>query len=172
MIARFTSFPLAGGFLLATFVAAAKADDAQTLARIDEQIVRIKTFEFGAGDGPARDLERTVFQLPIDSPLRKTIERKLIDALEDSNSLGRGVICRQLRVIGTDRCISAVAKLLEDPEVSPFARYTLQGIGSDDALEAMHDALADVSIYFLRENQPRRAGPSIVTCFSPKSAST
>ena len=122
-----------------------RADDAQTLARIDDQLAKLASFQYGQDGNPARELERTVFQLPADSPLRSAIEQKLIDALDQSNENGRGVICRQLRVIGTDKCVPTVATLLDDPKLSPFARYALEGIGSDAALKAMHDMLGKTS---------------------------
>ncbi len=120
------------------------ADDAQTLAKIDQQLKQVQSFEFGQSGNPAQDLERTLFQLPADSALRAEVEQKLIDALDGANNVGRGVICRQLRVVGTDRCVPAVAKLLSDEDASAFARYTLQGLGSETALGAMHEALHDV----------------------------
>lgn len=123
----------------------APADEGPVLARIDEQLAELKTYRYeGSGDSVLK-MERTIFQLPVDSPLRAKIEQKLIDALNDSNDIGRGVICRQLRVIGTDQCIPAMAPLLNDPELAHFARYALQGIGSDAALGAMYEALGKTS---------------------------
>ncbi len=126
-------------------VAAVQADDDQLLSQIDKQLARIQSFEYGADGRPATELEQLVFQLPTDSPIRGEIEGKLIDALADANGIARGVICRQLRVIGTDECVPAVAQLLSDTELSSFARYTLEGIGSDAARKAMHQALGSVS---------------------------
>ncbi|MEM9658034.1 MAG: HEAT repeat domain-containing protein, partial [Planctomycetota bacterium] len=120
---------------------AVHADDAQTLSRVDQLLAELQTLEHG--QDASADLERIVFQVSADSPLRARIEQKLIDALKDPASTGRGAICRQLRAIGTDQCVPAVATLLADPELSSFARYTLQGIGSDAALKAMHDALEE-----------------------------
>ncbi len=122
-------------------IATVQADDDQSLTRIDEQLTKLKSFEYGADQGPGIELEQIVFQLPTDSPIRGTVEEKLIGALDDANSIARGVICRQLRVIGTDRCVPAVAQLLSDAELSSFARYTLEGIGSEAARKAMHEAL-------------------------------
>jgi HEAT repeat protein len=123
----------------------ALADEADTLARIDKQLAELKTFQYERGGDPLRDLENTIFQLPADSPLRAKIEDKLIEALDQSNEIGRGIICRQLRVVGTDKCIPAIAPLLTDPKLADFARYALQGMGSDAASKAMHKVLGKTS---------------------------
>lgn len=126
-------------------IAVANADDAQTLDQIDQQLAKLKIYDFDQDGGPVRDLEQTLFQLAADSPLRESVEQKLVAALDDASEVGRGVICRQLRVVGTDRCVPAVAAMLGDPKLSPFARYTLEGIGSKAALDAMLDSLDQVS---------------------------
>jgi HEAT repeat protein len=123
----------------------ARADDAETLAKIDQQLAELQTFQYDRSGNALQDLERTIFQLPADSPLRSVVEQKLIDALGSANNVGCDVICQQLRVVGTDKCVPAVAPMLSDPDLSRCARYTLQGIGSPAALKAMHDALAKTS---------------------------
>ncbi len=124
---------------------AARADDARLLATIDERLAVLKEYDYTRDGGPPGDLEEIVFRLPPDLPLRGAIEQKLIDALGRSGEAGRGAICRLLRVIGTDKCVPAVASLLADPESSHFARYALQAIGSDAALGAMLEAAGRTS---------------------------
>jgi HEAT repeat protein len=142
-ISKFTLSAVIIGLLISHL--AARADDEQTLAKIDDQLAQLKTYEYGRDSNPIRDMERTIFALATDSPLRDTIEQKLIDALASSNDIGRGVICRQLRVVGTDTCVPALARMLTDPELSQFARYALEGLGSDAALRAMHEAVGKTS---------------------------
>lgn len=127
--------------LLLSPASRAWADDTQILEQIESQLEQLKSFEFGQSADVARKLEQTIFQIPANSQLRIDTERTLLNALADANALARGVICRQLRVIGTDQSVSAIAPLLLDENLSPFARYALEGIGSDLALKAMHDAL-------------------------------
>ena len=122
-----------------------KADDTETLSKVDECLAYVQTYDYEQGGGPPTDLERIIFQLPADSPLRGEIEQKLIDAIDGSNSIGRGIICRQLRVVGTEACVPAVAPMLTDPETSHFARYALEGIGRPVALDAMLGAIGTTS---------------------------
>ena len=73
-------------------------------------------------------------------------DRRQVDrGLDQSNEIGRGIICRQLRVVGTDKCVPVIAPLLTDPKLADFARYALQGIGSNAAAKAMHEALGKTS---------------------------
>ncbi len=120
---------------------AAHAGDAETLAQIDKQLAELKTFQYERNGDPIRDLETTILQLPAESPLRSKIEDMLIAALGPSNDIGKGIICRQLRAIGTDKCIPVVASMLKDPKQTDSARLALQGIGSKTSAKAMHDAL-------------------------------
>ncbi|MEM1068350.1 MAG: HEAT repeat domain-containing protein, partial [Planctomycetota bacterium] len=138
---RLSTCILAFAISLSVNPACTTAADPETLKRIDDQLTQLKDFEFGQNGNFIRDLENTIFRLPVDSSDRDVIEKKLVDAIEGANNIARGVICRQLRVIGTDRCVSSIAPLLSDLEVSPFARYALEGIGSEAALNAMHEAL-------------------------------
>ncbi|MEM7474575.1 MAG: HEAT repeat domain-containing protein [Planctomycetota bacterium] len=144
------------------------ADDAQILAKIDEQLSQIKSFEFNQGGNVPQGLEQTIFKLPTNSPLREAIESKLIDALQEANPVGRGIICRQLRVVGTDKCIAAISEYLGDAETSSFARYTLQGIGTEKALAAMHDALGkaplELQIGILNSLSARKYRPMLEDC--------
>ncbi len=148
--------------------AAAQSDDAQVLAKIDQQLAELATYQFDRSGGALQAMERTIFQLPADSPLRSAIEQKLIQALDTANHVGRGVICQQLRVVGTDRCVPAVAAMLIDPVLSQRARYALQGIGSDAALKAMHEAVGKTSgalqIGLLNSLSDRSYGPMRSDC--------
>jgi HEAT repeat protein len=129
-------------FIMVVFAnTVSRADDAEILARIDKQLAELKTFRYEGNGDAIRDLETMILQLPIGSPLNAKIEKKLIDAMGPSNDIGRGIICRQLRVIGTDQCIAAVAPMLSDPKQTDAARLVLQGIGSKAATKVMHEAL-------------------------------
>ena len=122
----------------------ARANDAETLAQIDKQLAEITTFQYERNGDLIRDLETTLAELPANSPLRPKIEDKLVASKGGANAIGRGIICRQLRVIGTDKCIPTVAALLADPQVAEAARG-LQAVGSEAAFKAMYEALGKSS---------------------------
>ena len=72
---------------------------------------------------------------------RAAIETKLLPVLSATNSTvaAKQFVCRMLRLIGSDACITPVAKLLTNEKLSHMARYALQGNPSpkvDDVLRA------------------------------------
>lgn len=136
------ALPLTSVLLLS---AVARTDEADALARIDKQLAELTSFRYERNGDSLRDLETTIMQLPSNSPLRARIEDRLIGALDGSNDIGKGIICRLLRVAGTDKCIPAVAPMLSDPRLADVARHAVQGIGGRAAAEAMHAALGKAS---------------------------
>ena len=71
-------------------------------------------------------------------------EQKLIAALESAETTAaKQFLCTQLRVIGTDKSIPALGKLLTDPEVSSAAIYALGRLESAQVDEALLRALSD-----------------------------
>jgi hypothetical protein len=129
--------------LAAAAIADDDAGDAATLQRLHEALGSIAGFEYGANSGPLQEIERIVFQLPPDSQLREPIEQSLLEALKRATtSDARRFLCRQLRVLGTARCVPVLENLLTDPEVSHMARYALGRLEFPEASEALHRALA------------------------------
>jgi len=80
------------------------------------------------------------------SQLRQ-VETELIKVLESpaATYAGKQYVCRLLRKIGSEQCVSALAKLLTDKKLSHMARFALQSNGSAQAGEALLDALDQVS---------------------------
>jgi len=54
-------------------------------------------------------------------------------------------VCRKLRVVGTAQSVGALAALLPAEETSHIARYALERIPDEKAVEALRDALPKVS---------------------------
>ncbi len=122
------------------------AQDSETLTKVDEALKAAVSFEMGEDSQPLQEIEKIVFQLPTDSELRGPIEQKLLAALEtDATTDAKRFLCRQLRVIGTERCAPSLAKLLTDPQLSHMARYALGRLESPAATEALLDALDKTS---------------------------
>ncbi|MEM6688984.1 MAG: PBS lyase [Planctomycetota bacterium] len=66
-------------------------------------------------------------------------EADLIAILEadDSPKSEKAIACKKLAVHGSSECIGAVAPLLLDPELTSWARITLEAIQDDAAVEAL-----------------------------------
>ncbi len=124
----------------------AAAQDAEVPAKLDEALRAASSFEMGGDSGPLKEIEGIVFQLPADSKLRGPIEEKLIAALDSAATHdAKRFLCRQLRVIGTERCVAPLARLLADPELAHVARYALGRLESPAAGETLLAALGETS---------------------------
>jgi len=124
----------------------AAAQDTETLAKLDEALKVVGSYEAGGNSGPLREIEQIVFRLPADSELRAPIEQKLLETLDSATAAdGKRFLCRQLRVIGTEKCVSSLEKLLTDPDVSHTARYALGRLVVPSACEALLRALKKTS---------------------------
>lgn len=108
---------------------------------------------------PYQDLAKYQFGQPrlplalIDELIRKTspqdypqIEAKLLAVLESPQSTtdAKRFICRWLSVVGSAKCIPAVASLLTDKELSHLARFALEPMRDPAAGAALRDALPKV----------------------------
>lgn len=122
------------------------AQDTETLAKLDEALQVVASYEAGGNSGPLREIEQIVFRLPADSEMRAPIEQKLLETLDSATTAdGKRFLCRQLRVIGTEKCVASLEKLLTDPEASHTARYALGRLEVPSASEALLRALKKTS---------------------------
>jgi len=132
--------------LMAVLVLSAPSRGAEPLAELDKALPAVAGWDYGKDARPLRTVETIVFAAVKDAKLRGPVEDRLISTLTQSASrAGRAFICRQLRTIGTARCVPALAKLLTDRELSFMARYALGRIEAPAAAKALHRALGKTS---------------------------
>jgi HEAT repeat protein len=73
-------------------------------------------------------------------------EQQFITVLQSDHSLQeKDAACAQLKWIGTDAAIPALAALLADEQLSHSARYALESMTSPQAEEALINALSKTS---------------------------
>ncbi|MCL5279421.1 MAG: HEAT repeat domain-containing protein, partial [Planctomycetes bacterium] len=74
------------------------------------------------------------------------LEKRLVDTLSGGISRSaQDYVCRKLRVVGTAQSIKALGALLPVEETSHIARYALERIPDEKAVEAMRTTLPKVS---------------------------
>jgi HEAT repeat protein len=98
--------------------------------------------KYTAGNSKAAQVAETLLQkTPVEQ--HGAIETALIAlvANKDATQDGKAEACRMLQQIGTEKCIPAVAGLLQDAILSDYARLVLQRLASEQADEAMRSAL-------------------------------
>ena len=71
----------------------------------------------------------------------------------ETSRAGREYVCRRLSLVGTEKAVPALARLLRDPASVEMARYALERIPGDASLRALRESLAAA---------PKEARPGIV----------
>jgi HEAT repeat protein len=123
-------------------VAAAQTDS----AAVDDAFNTLKTYDWGADREALKPIDQAIIATQGDPAARKALEKRLVDALAGGLSRSaQDYVCRKLRVVGTTQSVETLAALLPAEQTSHIARYALERIPDEKAVEAMRDALPKVS---------------------------
>jgi len=115
-------------------------------AAVDGAFNTLKTYDWGADRGALNPIDQAIIATQGDAAARKALEKRLVNALTGGLSRSaQDYVCRKLRVVGTSQSIEPLAALLPAEETSHIARYALERIPDEKAVEAMRDALPKVS---------------------------
>jgi HEAT repeat protein len=122
---------------------------------LESSIQQLKTYHYGQDGVDLRKIEMQVAMASKEPALRGKVEQMLIDTLieaetkEDDltflNYDAKHFLCKQLRTIGTRKCVPQLESMLTDPELSHMARYALGGIEDAEAGAALHRAIGKTS---------------------------
>ncbi|MBN2138589.1 MAG: HEAT repeat domain-containing protein [Sedimentisphaerales bacterium] len=126
-----------------TAASAAVVETEKLLKNIDT----LKTYKYGSSGGvDLRWVEQQVAMASKNDEIRREVETKLMEALAGATTNdARQFFCRQLRTIGTARCVAQLESMLPDPEISHMARYALGRIDTREAGKALHRGLDKTS---------------------------
>ncbi len=126
----------------AAAVAVAQTDS----AALDKALETLKTYDWGADREALKPIDQAIIATHGDAAARKALEKSLVDALAGGISRSaQDYVCRKLRVVGTAQSVEVLAALLAAEETSHIARYALERIPDEKAVEAMREALPKVS---------------------------
>lgn len=126
--------------LLAGAVPAALADEA-----LDKALEALKTYDWGNDRDALKPIDDLVTASHADAAVRKDLEGRLAALLAaDAPQAAKDFVCRKLSLFGSAGCVPALAPLLADEKLSHMARYALERIPDDAAVQAMRDALPKV----------------------------
>ncbi len=119
---------------------------AQTDAAVDQSLAMLKTYDWGNDRNTLNAIDKAILDSHGDAAARRALEKKLVDLLVGGISRSaQDYVCRKLRVIGTVQSVDALAALLQAEETSHIARYALECIPDDKAVDAIRTALPKVS---------------------------
>ena len=83
-------------------------------------------------------IEAAIVATKADAAARKALETSLAEVLKgDAPQAAKDFVCRQLSLIGTTESVPALATLLQDEKLSHMARYALERIPDDAAVQAL-----------------------------------
>jgi len=123
-------------------VCSASAADTAALDALFEQLGR---YELSSSPVPLEQLRSRVRASHGKSEQRRDLERRMVAVLENAEATdeGRRFLCQQLAIVGTDRSVPVLGRLLRDAELGRHACYALRGIDTAPAGAALRGALAD-----------------------------
>lgn len=113
---------------------------------LDKAFEALKTYDFGQDRSVLQPIDKAVAASHSDLAARKALESRLAEILKAEVPMAaKDFACRQLSLAGTAASVPALAALLADDKLSHMARYALERIPDDAAVQALRDALPRVS---------------------------
>lgn len=114
-----------------------------TTPSLDELLQQITSYDYGQSRKPLTTFNDFLRSLPDSSLVRERVEARLLDILPTQAPFAaKQFVCEKLSVLGTERSVAPLTKLLADPETADIARYALERIPGPAVDEALHQALA------------------------------
>jgi len=113
---------------------------------LDKAFETLKTYDWGDDPETLKPIDQAIIATHGDTTARKALEKRLLDAL--TGGISRSAIdhvCRRLRIVGTRQSVKALAALLPAENTSHIARYALERIPDEKAVDAMRDSLPKIS---------------------------
>ena len=112
---------------------------------VNELMTQLRAYDWGGDRGALMGIDDLIVAAQGDKVKLAEIEAALLEVLQSDAKLpAKEYICRQLALIGTARCVPALAAMLPDAELSDRARFALEAIPDASVDEALRAALATV----------------------------
>lgn len=108
-------------------------------------IAILRVYDWGGDRGSLMAIDASIVAAYGNAEKLAEIEQALLEVLQSEAPIpAKEYICRQLALIGTDRCVPVLAAMLPDAELSDRARLALEAIPNTVADEALRAALDKV----------------------------
>ena len=112
---------------------------------MDDLMAKLKAYDWGGDRGSLMGIDASIVAAHGNAEKLAEIEQALLEVLQSDVPIpAKEYICRQLALIGTDRCVPVLAAMLPDTELSDRARLALEAIPTAVADEALRAALDKV----------------------------
>ncbi|MBN2411721.1 HEAT repeat domain-containing protein [candidate division KSB1 bacterium] len=115
----------------------------ETISQLIERLTEIKNYDYGSSRESLTQLSDLI-RSSLDNPeLKGLIEKEMLNFLNsDALFAGKQFVCQQISIIGTDKSVPTLAKMLTDEKTADIALYALERIPGSFADEAILKALA------------------------------
>jgi len=105
----------------------------------------LKGLDWGSDLSPLAPIDQAIAQTQSDAAAQAELEEKMLGLLGTATHAGRDYLVRRLVLVGSERCVAALAPHLTQPETSHQARLTLEQLHLPAAVEALRAALPDAT---------------------------
>jgi len=118
---------------------------------LDEILKRLATYEGGLNSEAFWSLRNYVLTYKDVAEVKLACEERLLAFLDSqATSVAKMAVCRQLRVVGGEKSVPVLEKMLLQKEISDIARYALEKIPGDAAdkvlLKALPNSKGDIKL--------------------------
>ena len=111
----------------------------------DQAFKALESYDWGTDPKTLKPIDDAIIKSHGDTSARAELESKLVNALNSNISRSaKDYVFRKLALIGTAACVSPLANMLTDANLSHMARYALDRIPAEEATQALRDALPKV----------------------------
>jgi HEAT repeat protein len=109
---------------------------------MDKAMAALKTFDWSGNRDALEPILDAIVRAHSDPEALGRIETALLACLTGQTPRpGKEFICRQLAVMGSDRAVPVLGKLLVEAETADMARYALERLPGDAASQMLREAL-------------------------------
>jgi HEAT repeat protein len=110
---------------------------------LEKEFEAYQSYDWGVDPAVLKPVDEAIAASHGDAAVRRQLETRIAAVLgSEAPRAAKDHACRQLRSIGTEASVPALAALLRDGELSHMARYALERIPHPAAGKALRDALA------------------------------
>lgn len=112
----------------------------------NELLEKVRSYDWGESRLALTEVTDTIKNAYGNKTEMANIEKSLLSVLEsDAKRAGKQFVCRQLSIIGTEKSVPTLGKMLTDEATCDMARYALQQIPGPVVNKALRDALSKTS---------------------------
>ena len=124
-------------FLLLQFTACSNIGE-----RADQLLSQITDYEFGQNRTKLMEFSDLVTEAAKSQSESEAVEESILKVLQkDATFASKQFMCRQLRIIGSEKSVPVLSKMLIDEKTTNIARYALEDIPGEKVDDALIQAL-------------------------------